>query len=399
MGLLGESFDDPKTMAILSLAGGLMSGGNSGQAMQKGLLGYQQVMQAANEQKRQAAMDKMAQDEFGMKQREFGMREAAFQAQQQALVERQRHLQTLRGAMVNGDISGNELLQLGIPADLIKEALSVRDMGRPEVARTIEVEGPNGQKLIKSVDKFGREVGPAVEGYTAPVNMNLGDRMVMVKPQAGMQLPMGTSPDASASNAVAWANNAIAQQRLEFDMAGGKDAVNGAKPQFKDGNWVMPPKAMKPGTSIPAVPSATIKDAREALAIIEQAKEVIPKATGSYFGSGIDQGLRVFGLSTQGDLATGQLQALEGALVAKMPKMSGPQSDKDVALYRQMAGVIGDPTIPQERKLAALQTVEEIQRRYAGLPITPPKLGGQPIAPPKMGALGSGAFKILSVEE
>jgi hypothetical protein len=33
-----------------------------------------------------------------------------------------------------------------------------------------------------------------------------------------------------------------------------------------------------------------------------------------------------------------------------------------------MAGVIGDPTIPTERKLAALQTVEEIQRRYAGTP-------------------------------
>jgi hypothetical protein len=54
-----------------------------------------------------------------------------------------------------------------------------------------------------------------------------------------------------------------------------------------------------------------------------------------------------------------------------------------------MAGVIGDPTIPVERKLAALQTVEEIQRRYAGAPTN---------TMPKPGAMGSGSFKILSVE-
>jgi len=50
-----------------------------------------------------------------------------------------------------------------------------------------------------------------------------------------------------------------------------------------------------------------------------------------------------------------------------MPKMSGPQSDKDVILYRQMAGTIGDPTIPRETKKAALNTIREIQNRYAGV--------------------------------
>ena len=53
-----------------------------------------------------------------------------------------------------------------------------------------------------------------------------------------------------------------------------------------------------------------------------------------------------------------------------MPKMSGPQSDKDVAMYRQMAGAIGDPTIPADQKLAAMQTIREIQNRYAGIEST-----------------------------
>ena len=118
-------------------------------------------------------------------------------------------------------------------------------------------------------------------------------------------------------------------------------------------------------------------DATAALATIKQAREIIPKATGSYLGEGVDQLGRVFGVSTEGAKAGAQLKALEGDLVSKMPKMSGPQSDKDVALYRQMAGVIGDPTTPPATKLAALDTIEEIQKRYAGPAMN---LGRQPNA-------------------
>lgn len=107
-------------------------------------------------------------------------------------------------------------------------------------------------------------------------------------------------------------------------------------------------------------------DANAALATINQAREIIPKSTGSYIGAGVDTVGQVFGVSTPGAQASAKLKALEGDLVSKMPKMSGPQSDKDVALYRQMAGVIGDPTTPPATKLAALDTIEEIQKRYAG---------------------------------
>jgi hypothetical protein len=114
-------------------------------------------------------------------------------------------------------------------------------------------------------------------------------------------------------------------------------------------------------------------NANAALATIKQARDIIPKATGSYLGEGVDQLGRVVGFSTAGAKAGAQLKALEGDLVSKMPKMSGPQSDKDVALYRQMAGVIGDTTTPPATKLAALNTIEEIQKRYAGqTPMTPP---------------------------
>ncbi|MCZ2920747.1 hypothetical protein NYY59_19155, partial [Acinetobacter baumannii] len=39
---------------------------------------------------------------------------------------------------------------------------------------------------------------------------------------------------------------------------------------------------------------------------------------------------------------------------------------KDVLLYREMAGQIGDPTIPVAQRRAALQTVRDLQRKYLG---------------------------------
>lgn len=108
------------------------------------------------------------------------------------------------------------------------------------------------------------------------------------------------------------------------------------------------------------------KDANDALSLLAQAETLVPASTGSYLGAGIDAGMAAIGKSTEGAKAAAQLKAIEGMLVSKMPKMSGPQSDKDVAMYRQMAGQIGDPTIPRDTKLAAIKTIREIQNKYAG---------------------------------
>ncbi len=55
-GLLGDSWDDPRTQATLQLAAGLLGGGNFGQALGRGLGGYQQAMGAAEEAKTRKEM-------------------------------------------------------------------------------------------------------------------------------------------------------------------------------------------------------------------------------------------------------------------------------------------------------------------------------------------------------
>ena len=146
--------------------------------------------------------------------------------------------------------------------------------------------------------------------------------------------------------------------------------VEGAdgQPVYMDAREAAGKKAYnKPAAGSPATSEAAkVKDASEALALIDQAGPLIDQSTGSGMGSLIDSGAGFFGKSTQGAQAAAQLKAIEGMLVSKMPKMSGPQSDKDVELYRQMAAKIGDPNVPRATKKAALEEVRKIQLRYAG---------------------------------
>lgn len=108
-------------------------------------------------------------------------------------------------------------------------------------------------------------------------------------------------------------------------------------------------------------------DAREVLSLLNDATALIPEATSSGMGNAVDAGLGFFGKSTGGADAAARMKVIGGLLTSKMPKMSGPQSDKDVALYKEMAGKLGDPTVPVSQKQAAAQQIYEINKRYAHL--------------------------------
>lgn len=114
--------------------------------------------------------------------------------------------------------------------------------------------------------------------------------------------------------------------------------------------------------------------AREETQRIEKLKILIPEiktllkdATGSRTGAAIDATARAFGKSTQGNQTTAQLKTLSGQMVSMMPRMEGPQSDKDVEMYKEMAGNIGDPTKTRAERLAALETIEKMNSKYEAL--------------------------------
>lgn len=101
-----------------------------------------------------------------------------------------------------------------------------------------------------------------------------------------------------------------------------------------------------------------------ALGMISEAREALKDATGSAGGAGIDAGAALFGHSTTGAKAISKLKVIQAGLMMSMPRMEGPQSDRDVQLYREAAASLGDPMIPNETKEAALTQIEALQKKY-----------------------------------
>lgn len=107
--------------------------------------------------------------------------------------------------------------------------------------------------------------------------------------------------------------------------------------------------------------------ARDVLDILNEADALIPQATGSYTGAGVDLAARGAGASNTGSRAIAQLKVLQAQLMLAQPRMEGPQSDRDVQLYREAAASLGDPTVPRAEKQDAANMIRRLNEKYAGM--------------------------------
>lgn len=383
-----------------SLGGGLLQALGQAQAWQQN---RDDREAAAEERKQRAAMQAMQQQlmqaQIGETQAQAQQRQAAVEAAQRQAAEQQRIKGLLQGALapvapiqanaasgVSGPrpealnvvgsrpaVDWQQLIAQGVPAELVAKLAEAPNLGRAKAVRTVEVMGPNGPETVL-IDDFGNRVG---QGFAKPVELkmqDLGGKVAPLNPYTGMQVGAGlgktNTPDALLSAAMQRRGQDLVDARsregnqIQRDAAGKVDWK-----QDVNGNWIALPKEVSgagPVTPITTTaPGKREQQAQNALGIIDEAAKLIDKGTSSYLGAGIDQAARVFGAAPAGAQAAAQLKALEGALMMAQPRMEGPQSDKDVALYRQMAAQIGDSTIPAESKKAALQVIRGLHARYS----------------------------------
>lgn len=108
-------------------------------------------------------------------------------------------------------------------------------------------------------------------------------------------------------------------------------------------------------------------DARSMLGLTDAARLILENEspTGSWVGKGADIVGSIVGVSVPGAGPAAALATVGGEMVTKVPRLQGPQSDRDAALYRQMAGQIGDDKIPRATRLRALAQIEQLNRKYA----------------------------------
>ena len=151
-----------------------------------------------------------------------------------------------------GKIDFQDLFRQGVPFKTLESLAATQNLGRDEVARVQEIEGPNGTKLLQGFTKFGDRVGQGEAGYLAPQLVGQGDRQTFVKPSAGLSLPTFQDANSRASNATTQRGQNMVDARARDAQAVASAA--GRKPQFHDGQWVSPPSAANPGGAVVAVP-------------------------------------------------------------------------------------------------------------------------------------------------
>jgi hypothetical protein len=387
--------DNPNDVGMLSLGLRLLSTpGKFGQALGTSGLGAMGDMQQAK-QAQALAQQRALQEESMRMQLEQLKRQQAEQdrarQQQEAVQNAYRGALELpsQQAMAGGGgpsvanaqkmqgsgprLNQQKLIELLTPID----AMMAAQLATPKDVKIKdykEVRMPDGSVQFVGLGEDGRVVKTGQQPFKPLERQNMGGFLGGIDPITGKLTNLGAmtqSPDSAASIAVQMRGQNMVDARAREKNS--IDSAAAGKVEWKqdvNGNWVGLPKEVTGNGPVSpvltSVPGKREQQAKNALTIIGEAEKLIDKATGSYGGAAVDAGMRVFGASNKGADAAAELRALEGALMMAQPRMEGPQSDKDVALYRQMAAQIGDPTVPPSQKKAALATVKRLHKTYAG---------------------------------
>jgi hypothetical protein len=108
------------------------------------------------------------------------------------------------------------------------------------------------------------------------------------------------------------------------------------------------------------------------LDLASRAKTILPQATSGMISSLATMATDAFGVPTNKSAADAQLRVIGGQLTMAQPRMEGPQSDADRLLYQQMSADVANPNKPYQTRLNALQTVIDLNQKYATTPEAPP---------------------------
>lgn len=402
MGLLGMSPEDvqrnrdsAQAQALYALAGRLFQGGRGGasvlEGLQQGQQAYRTAMQGSLQQQLQNAQ---IQEMLRKRQQE-----------QQQLAEQQRVQQVLRRAvgpevfpetpltnMMGQEVAGPNMPQpkgMGLTQDVVNQLIGSQQgqaaLGQmadlmPKLRRAgigAEQRPEDNPFLVFTQDEtIPKNIKILAEQYAKSWSSGRLDSDVSDKRVAELSAMNQRAQDKQIAqdNIKAQQDNVRAQQEqmAEFRRQGLEQSAQARALQGEIARGNLAIRQLEAEAKLEAKAeerNKPIAEAKESISLINQAETLLDKATASLTGTGVDVLAGAFGVSTEGAKAAAQLKAIQGALVAKMPKMSGPQSDKDVLLYREMAGQVGDSTLPVGTRKAALETIREIQERYAKVPL------------------------------
>lgn len=347
-GLLGTSFDDPRTMGALALASGLLSAPRASQGLASGLLGYQQAIaqgKKAKSEEEERTLRRQAQ--------ELQLQQAQMTAEQarQAMARQQAIEQAYRGALVSpaqqalaqggGPTQANATAMQGMTPQIDQSAL-LRGLTQADPMAAYQMLQPKPADY-KVVGDALVQVGPSgvMEAYRAPA-----------KPEA--------TPSAIREFLFAQQNPEFAAYQERLKKAGANNtslSVNTAKPLL---NTV----AEGLGKQI----DASLENARAAVPAIQTAQSLKSAVDSGKVVSGPGASFRVTGLqigqmlgiggNSGAEVLSNTRQAIQSMAQAELnaaAQMKGQgqitESERDI-IRRAASGRIDDLTGPEIKQLA-----------------------------------------------
>lgn len=261
MGLLDNAnWNDP----VLAMAAGLLGSQTLGQGLSRGLLGGMQAEQQAqqNQMRKMLFQSQMEENRAQAEQRRALAAKAQRDAEDAAKFEGWTAKAMNPGAEIPdgfkmlgpGSNLQNfqrqpgafppELLALAARTGKLDELRKISESnnwGRQKVGRVIDVQGPDGRPMQQQIDEFGQPVGaPMPKPYERRLE-DMGGTKQPYDPYTGgltgTALPKTMTPGETASNAVAWANNRVAQGNLGVAQRG----LTLREQELNQGKWQYDP--------------------------------------------------------------------------------------------------------------------------------------------------------------
>jgi hypothetical protein len=217
------------------------------------------------------------------------------------------------------------------------------------------------------VSKYGDRVGTP---FALPPDIqliNLGGKTVGVdkRKAAGQAFTHSQTPDSIASNAVTMRGQNMVDARAREALVNARPSAAQEKAEIDK--------------------QKTGRQSQQMMAAIDEARTLLgTNTTASGVGAGVDWVGRQVGMTSESAQNASKLETLAGWMVANVPRMEGPQSNFDVQNYQMMAAKVGNRNTPVAERQAALDTLEDLHRKYADINGTPlPERQTKPAAAPK----------------
>jgi hypothetical protein len=275
--------------------------------------------------------------------RQMGMKGVAEMAQQDAAkAQQQQYFGILQKAQ-----TPQQAIAAGVPYETAKQYYESQNLGKTEVGRTAEVEGPNGEKLIQQFDKFGSPVGKPMPGYMAPQTVNQGNKITFAKPIPGQSFNVNMSPGESAR---------LAQSDRQFNITQNQPIFNADA-----GGFVYKPTAQAPQGGVVKVEGLGNKPLNES------------QGNATTYGIRMAEADKVLkGLEDQGLRDTGKIRAGVGGIVGAVPLIGESLRGGTDNIFNALPSIMGGLSSEQQQALQArVNFVTAVLRKESGASISP----------------------------